>query len=115
MSPVPRRRQDPEAAPRKPNRPCFRSRRSGPIMEHVCDTSAIARIALAAARPWAYALGGARALVLHGIVDRPTTDIDLFGPDEDGGGDAAAAVARALTEAGCPTTEVEVESDLAGL
>lgn len=38
----------------------------------------IAQIALEAAASYGVALGGGTALVLHGVVDRPTQDVDLF-------------------------------------
>lgn len=76
---------------------------------------AVVRVALAAAQPWDFALGGGLALLAHGVVDRPTLDIDLFTADDQGVRDAASAVAEALLEAGYEATEVEVESDLAGL
>jgi hypothetical protein len=82
-------------------------------MVHVFDD--ILRVALAAARPWGFALGGSRALVLHGVIDRPAQDTDLFTPHEDVVREAAAAVVTALREAGFEAAEVEVESDLAGL
>lgn len=75
----------------------------------------VVRIALEAAQPWDFALGGGLALLAHGVVDRPTLDVDLFTADETGVRDAASAVAEALLEAGYEATEVEVEPDLAGL
>jgi hypothetical protein len=76
---------------------------------------AVIRVALAAAQPWDFALGGGLALLAHGVVDRPTFDVDLFTADDRGVRDAASAVAEALLEEGYEVGEVEVESDLAGL
>lgn len=76
-------------------------------MEHVYDSSEVLRIALAAARPWGFALGGGRALLVHGVHHRPTLGIDLVTDREDGVRDGAAAVAEALSEAGFATEEVE--------
>lgn len=76
---------------------------------------AVVRVALAAAQPWDFALGGGLALLAHGVVERPTLDVDLFTADDRGVRDAASAVAEALLEAGYEATEVEIESDLAGL
>jgi hypothetical protein len=38
----------------------------------------VARIALSAAHEYGFALGGGLALVVHGVVDRPTEDVDVF-------------------------------------
>ena len=38
----------------------------------------ITRIALAVAQDHGFALGGGNALLAHGVVDRPTQDVDLF-------------------------------------
>jgi hypothetical protein len=38
----------------------------------------VARLALAAAREHGFALAGGHALIAHGIVSRPTIDVDLF-------------------------------------
>ncbi|HET6211814.1 MAG TPA: nucleotidyl transferase AbiEii/AbiGii toxin family protein, partial [Micromonosporaceae bacterium] len=38
----------------------------------------IAAVALAASGRYGFALGGGCALVAHGLVDRPTEDVDLF-------------------------------------
>ncbi len=49
----------------------------------------IARLALAVARKHGFALAGGHALIAHGIINRPTQDIDLFA-DETSGVQAAA-------------------------
>jgi hypothetical protein len=41
----------------------------------------VARIALIAAADHGFALAGGNALVAHGLVDRPTQDVDLFSPE----------------------------------
>lgn len=76
-------------------------------MAHVYDSSAVPRLALEAARPWGFALGGGRALLAHGVHHRPTIGIDLVTDQEGGVRDAAAAVAETLSEAGYETAEVE--------
>jgi hypothetical protein len=60
----------------------------------------VARIALQSANRYGFVLGGGLALILLRIVNRPTADIDLFGPDTSSVADAATAVRAALQEAG---------------
>ena len=63
----------------------------------------VAAIALRAAAPHGFALGGGNALIAHGVIDRFTQDVDVFS-DEEGGVEAAAdAVEAALLEAGFGT------------
>jgi predicted nucleotidyltransferase component of viral defense system len=63
----------------------------------------VAAIALAAAAPHGFALGGGNALIAHGVIDRFTQDVDVFS-DEEGGVEAAAdAVEAALRAAGFGT------------
>jgi hypothetical protein len=63
----------------------------------------VAAVALAAAAPHGFALGGGNALIAHGIIDRATQDVDVFS-DEQGGVEAAAgAVEAALDGAGFRT------------
>ena len=60
----------------------------------------VAAIALGAAGPHGFALGGGNALIAHGIIQRPTEDVDVF-TDMQGGVEAAAdAVDAALRDAG---------------
>ena len=49
----------------------------------------VAAIALAAAGRHGFALAGGNALMVHGIIDRPTEDVDLF-TDQERGVEAAA-------------------------
>ena len=60
----------------------------------------IAVIALRAAARYGFALAGGNALIAHGIVDRPTEDVDLFSDQEASVAAAARAVEAALHEAG---------------
>jgi hypothetical protein len=62
----------------------------------------VAAVALRATAAHGFALGrgNAHALIAHGVIERPTDDIDLFGNDEHGVTAAADAVQAALTEAG---------------
>jgi Nucleotidyl transferase AbiEii toxin, Type IV TA system len=63
----------------------------------------VAVIALRAAAPHGFALGGGNALIAHGIIERATQDVDVFS-DEQGGVEAAAgAVDAALRDAGFRT------------
>ena len=60
----------------------------------------VATIALRAAARNGFALAGGNALIAHGIIDRPTNDVDLFSNEETGVAAAADAVESALVEAG---------------
>jgi hypothetical protein len=60
----------------------------------------VAGVALRAAARYGFALGGGNALIAHGIIDRPTEDIDLFTDREHGVAAAADAVEAALRQAG---------------
>ncbi len=61
----------------------------------------IAEVALRAIGPHGFALAGAGALVAHGLISRPTQDLDLFTPTEGGPGQVSASLRAALTDAGC--------------
>jgi hypothetical protein len=63
----------------------------------------VATIALSAAARHGFALAGGNALIAHGIIDRPTDDVDLFSDQEAGVAAAAQSVEKALTEAGFQT------------
>ncbi|MGO9221330.1 MAG: nucleotidyl transferase AbiEii/AbiGii toxin family protein [Streptosporangiaceae bacterium] len=60
----------------------------------------VAAIALRAAARHGFALAGGNALIAHGIVDRPTDDVDLFSDQETAVTAAAEAVEAALRDAG---------------
>jgi hypothetical protein len=72
----------------------------------------VAATALAAAAGHGFALGGGNALIAHGIIDRPTQDVDLFTDRESGVAAAGSAVEAALREAGF---QVERQDWTAGL
>ncbi|MGW0432771.1 nucleotidyl transferase AbiEii/AbiGii toxin family protein [Micromonospora sp. NPDC003197] len=75
----------------------------------------IARIALSVADKYRFVLGGGVAWVAHGLVSRPTEDVDLFA-DVDGAAAAATAEVRlALESAGFEVFDEEPDTDLAGL
>jgi len=60
----------------------------------------VASIALDAAAGHGFALGGGNALLAHGVITRPTQDVDLFTDQEHGVEAAAGAVEAALRGAG---------------
>ncbi len=60
----------------------------------------VATIALDAAAGHGFALGGGNALLAHGVITRPTRDVDLFSNLEGGVAAAAASVEAALRAAG---------------
>jgi hypothetical protein len=60
----------------------------------------VAAVALVAARGHGFALGGGNALLAHGVISRPTQDVDLFTDQEHGVEAAAGAVEAALRTAG---------------
>jgi Nucleotidyl transferase AbiEii toxin, Type IV TA system len=60
----------------------------------------VAVIALRAAARHGFALAGGNALIAHGIIDRPTDDVDLFSDQEGGVAAAAQSVETALRKAG---------------
>ncbi len=62
--------------------------------------AAVAAIALGAAGRHGFALGGGNALIAHGVIDRPTEDVNLFTDEDDGVTAAAGAVEAALRAAG---------------
>lgn len=75
----------------------------------------VAAIALRAAAPHGFALGGGNALIAHGIIERATQDVDVFS-DEQGGVEAAAdAVEAALRDAGFGTERRDKAGGLGGI
>jgi hypothetical protein len=75
----------------------------------------VASIALGAAAAHGFALGGGNALIAHGIIDRPTEDVDLFTDRESGVTAAAAAVEAALRGAGFGADRQDKTSGLADI
>jgi len=71
----------------------------------------VASVALAAAAVHKFALGGGNALLAHGVISRPTQDVDLFTDQENGVEAAAGAVEAAVRDAGFA---VEREQEVAG-
>jgi hypothetical protein len=72
----------------------------------------VARVALAAASGYGFALAGGQALIAHGVVSRPTSDIDLFTDRDDGVRNAAETVVAALARAGFDVTEIAETAEL---
>jgi hypothetical protein len=72
----------------------------------------VATIALRVANRYGFALGGGNALIAHGLITRPTQDVDLFTNEEAGVEAAAGSVEAALRNAGF---ETEREDTAAGL
>jgi len=62
--------------------------------------AAVAAVALRAAAPYGFALAGGNALMAHGVVERPTQDVDVFSDEQDGVAAAAGKVEAALVSAG---------------
>ncbi len=58
------------------------------------------RIALIAGADHGFALAGGNALVAHGLVNRPTQDVDLFSPEPGAPRGGIDAVRRALESRG---------------
>jgi hypothetical protein len=67
---------------------------------------------LRAAAKHGFALGGGNALIAHGIIDRPTEDVDLFTDEDDGVTAAAGVVEQAIRAAGF---EAERQDTIGGL
>jgi hypothetical protein len=72
----------------------------------------VARIALAVAQRHGFALGGGLALIVHGILMRPTEDVDLFSDLDGTVVTAARIVCDALIAAGIEAVIEHEESDL---
>jgi hypothetical protein len=72
----------------------------------------VTAIVLRAAARHGFALGGGNALIAHGVIDRPTEDVDLFTNEDDGVTLAAEASEAALRAAGF---EAERQDKTAGL
>ncbi len=75
----------------------------------------VAGVALAAAAGHGFALGGGNALLAHGVISRPTQDVDLFTDQEHGVQAAAGAVEAALGRAGFQAERQDQTAGLADL
>jgi len=75
----------------------------------------VATIALRAAAPHGFALGGGNALIAHGVIDRATQDVDVFSDEQGGVAAAADAVDAALREAGFGTERRDETANLADI
>lgn len=75
----------------------------------------VAAIALRAAARHGFALGGGNALIAHGVISRPTQDVDLVTNRETGVAAAAGPVEAALRQEGFAVARPDRTSDLADL
>ncbi|MEH0846101.1 nucleotidyl transferase AbiEii/AbiGii toxin family protein [Micromonospora sp. CPCC 205711] len=75
----------------------------------------VARVALTAAGPHRFVLGGGVAWAAHGLVTRPTEDVDLFADVEGAAAAAATEVRAALERAGFTVADADPDSELGGL
>jgi Nucleotidyl transferase AbiEii toxin, Type IV TA system len=75
----------------------------------------VATVALRAAAPHGFALGGGNALIAHGIIQRPTEDVDVFSDIEGGVEAAADAVESGLRDAGFGTERQDKTAGLADI
>jgi hypothetical protein len=73
----------------------------------------VATLALSAAARHGFVLGGGNALIMHGIVDRYTADVDLMTDRPEGVKAAADAVEEALRSAGLGTERQTQDTGLA--
>jgi Nucleotidyl transferase AbiEii toxin, Type IV TA system len=73
----------------------------------------VATLALSAAARHGFVLGGGNALILHGIVDRYTADVDLMTDRPEGVRAAADAVEQALRSAGLGAERQDRDTGLA--
>ncbi|MDQ2875504.1 MAG: nucleotidyl transferase AbiEii/AbiGii toxin family protein [Actinomycetota bacterium] len=72
----------------------------------------VARVALQAAAAHGFALAGGNALAAHGIISRPTHDVDLFTAAPGAVSEASGPVAGALAAAGLSVSAVEASGEL---
>jgi Nucleotidyl transferase AbiEii toxin, Type IV TA system len=75
----------------------------------------VATVALVAAREHGFALGGGNALLAHGVISRPTQDVDLFTDQEHGVPAAAHAVEAALRGAGFEVERLDQDGGLSDM
>ena len=71
----------------------------------------VIELALGTAATYGFALAGGNALAAHGLLSRPTQDIDLFTPTPGGTGQAVDAVRAALTADGYTVRLVRASVD----
>ena len=72
----------------------------------------VATVALRVANRYGFALGGGNALIAHGLITRPTQDVDLFTNEEAGVEAAAGSVEAALRNAGFETEREDTADGL---
>jgi hypothetical protein len=75
----------------------------------------VATVALRVATRYGFALGGGNALIAHGLITRPTQDVDLFTNEERGVEAAAESVEAALRDAGFDAEREDQEAGLADI
>jgi hypothetical protein len=75
----------------------------------------VAAVVLGAVAGYGFALGGGNALLAHGVISRPTQDVDLFTDQEDGVPAAAGAVEAALRGAGFAAERLDQAAGLSEL
>ena len=75
----------------------------------------VATVALRVATRYGFALGGGNALIAHGLITRPTQDVDLFTNEEAGEEAAAGSVETALQAAGFTAEREDNAGDLADI
>jgi Nucleotidyl transferase AbiEii toxin, Type IV TA system len=75
----------------------------------------VATVALRVAQRYGFALGGGNALIAHGLISRPTQDVDLFTNEETGVGAAASSVQAALRRAGFQAEREDTEAGLSDM
>jgi hypothetical protein len=75
----------------------------------------VARVALSVADRYGFVLGGGVAWAAHGLVNRPTEDLDLFADVDGAAGAAATEVRNVLRAAGFDVRDEDPTGDLASL
>jgi hypothetical protein len=75
----------------------------------------VATVALRVANRYGFALGGGNALIAHGLINRPTQDVDLFTNEETGVEAAAGSVEAALRDAGFGTEREDAVTGLSDM
>jgi hypothetical protein len=75
----------------------------------------VTRLALDATSPYGFVLAGGQALIAHGVVHRPTKDIDLFTDESTGVLAASGPIVDALESAGLVVDPVEHDTGVYGM